>query len=78
MMRVNQFLVRLMWVPAQVGIDGKKMVDRITKESAASGNLQQNFQTFLKIPFSVSRIFLCKWLVFLALFQIFFLQKSQV
>jgi hypothetical protein len=32
-------VVRLMWVLAHVGIDGKKMVDRIAKGSAASGNL---------------------------------------
>jgi hypothetical protein len=28
-----------MWVPAHVGMDGNKMVYRIAKESAASGNL---------------------------------------
>jgi hypothetical protein len=38
-LRANQFVVRLMWVPAHVGIDGNEMVDRIAKESAASGNL---------------------------------------
>jgi hypothetical protein len=38
-LRANQFVVRLMWVPAHVGIDGNKMVDHIAKESAASGNL---------------------------------------
>jgi hypothetical protein len=32
-------VVRLMWVIAHVGIDGNEMVDRIAKESAASGNL---------------------------------------
>jgi ribonuclease HI len=30
-------VVRLMWVPAHVSIDGNEMVDRIAKESAASG-----------------------------------------
>jgi ribonuclease HI len=38
-LEANQFVVRLMWVPAHVGIDGNEMVDRIAKESAASGNL---------------------------------------
>jgi ribonuclease HI len=38
-LQANQFVVRLMWVPAHVGIDGNEMVDRIAKESAASGNL---------------------------------------
>jgi hypothetical protein len=38
-LRADQFVVRLMWVPAHVGIDGNKMVDRIAKESAASENL---------------------------------------
>jgi ribonuclease HI len=38
-LRANQFVVRLMWVPAHVGIDGNEMVDRIAKESAVSGNL---------------------------------------
>jgi ribonuclease HI len=38
-LRANQFVVRLMWVPAHVGIDGNEMADRIAKESAASGNL---------------------------------------
>jgi ribonuclease HI len=37
--RANQFVVRLMWVPTHVVIDSNKMVDRIAKESAASGNL---------------------------------------
>jgi ribonuclease HI len=34
-LRVNQFVVRLMWVPTHVGIDGNKMVDRIAKESVS-------------------------------------------
>jgi hypothetical protein len=38
-LRANQFVVRLMWVPAHVGIGGNEMVDRIAKDSAASGNL---------------------------------------
>jgi ribonuclease HI len=38
-LRADQFVVRLMWVPAHVGIDGNEIVDRIAKESAASGNL---------------------------------------
>jgi ribonuclease HI len=38
-LRANQFAVQLMWVPAHVGIDGNEMVDRIAKESAASGSL---------------------------------------
>jgi hypothetical protein len=38
-LRENQFVVRLVCVPAHVGIDGNEMVDRIAKESAASGNL---------------------------------------
>jgi ribonuclease HI len=38
-LRANQFVVRLMWVPAHVGIDGNEMVDCIAKESAVSGNL---------------------------------------
>jgi hypothetical protein len=38
-LRANQFEVRLMWVPAHVGIDGNKREDCIAKKSAASGNL---------------------------------------
>jgi hypothetical protein len=38
-LKANQFVVRLIWVSAHVGIDGNEMVDRIAKESAASGNL---------------------------------------
>jgi RNase H len=30
-------VVRLMWVPAHVGIDGNEMVDRIAKESLRVG-----------------------------------------
>jgi ribonuclease HI len=30
-LRASQFVVRLMWVPAHVGIHGNKMVDRIAK-----------------------------------------------
>jgi hypothetical protein len=37
-LRVNQFVVRLMWVPTHVAIDGNEMVDRI----AASGNLYRD------------------------------------
>jgi ribonuclease HI len=38
-LRANQFVVQLMWVPANVGMDGNEMFDRIAKESAASGNM---------------------------------------
>jgi ribonuclease HI len=40
-LRANQFVVWLMWVPAHVGKDGNEMVDRIAKDTAASGNLYQ-------------------------------------
>jgi hypothetical protein len=39
LLRAKQFVVRLMWVPAHVGIDSNKMVDRIAKKPAANGNL---------------------------------------
>jgi ribonuclease HI len=41
-LRANQFVVRLMWILAHVGIDGNEMVDRIAKESAASGSLYRD------------------------------------
>jgi ribonuclease HI len=41
-LRANQFVVRLIWVPAHVGIDDNEMVDRIAKESAASVNLYRS------------------------------------
>jgi ribonuclease HI len=40
-LRANQFVVRLMWVLANVCMSGNKMFDHIAKESAASGNLYQ-------------------------------------
>jgi hypothetical protein len=37
LLRANQFVVQLMWVPTHVGIDGNEMVDCIAKKSAVSG-----------------------------------------
>jgi ribonuclease HI len=45
-LRSQQFKVRLMWIPAHVGVPGKEMVDGIAKDGAKNELYYPSYSLF--------------------------------